>query len=196
LKRIQLAEFVVVGERWDLDLEHCWDFGRSDWEDRLRGEVVVRGTLHHTFGSDYFVFPRGSPISELPEFAVGRPGWDNWFIFRARNLGIPVVDVTRAVTVIHQNHDYKHVPERRGGQWEGPEGDMNIGLAGDAYYYQFRPADATHVMTSRGLSPALGFKYLRRRLGTLPVLVPSTRPLFQSLDVLKRALRSLLKIIV
>jgi hypothetical protein len=183
VKRIRLREFVAVGERWDIDLWSEWAFDRPDWEEQLRVDVIKHGALNHTLGSDYFVFPRESPVGKLPEFVVGRQGWDNWFIFRSRSLGIPVVDITRAVTVVHQNHDYDHVPNQRGKQWEGPEGDCNTKLAGDAYYYLFRPSDATHIITSRGIVPALSYKYLRRRLGTLPVLVPSTRPVFEAINL-------------
>lgn len=188
-QRIRFRRFLMVGQRWDIDLAGLWDFAQPDWEERLRRYVVDHGGLHPPAGSDYFVFPQGRAIIELPPFAVGRPGWDNWFIYRARKLGIPVVDVTRVATVIHQNHDYSHVLNRKGEFWEGPEAEKNRELVGDQDYI-FTLSDATHIMTSRALLPALGRAYMQRRWQTLPILVPSARPLVRFMNMIRRRLRS------
>jgi hypothetical protein len=187
VQRIRFRRFQMVGQRWDIDLTKLWNFERTDWEEQLRRYVLDHGVLHAPAGSDYFVFPRDSAI-ELPPFAVGRPGWDNWFIYKARKLGIPVVDVTRVVTVIHQNHSYSHVLDRRGEFWEGPEAERNRELMGDQDY-TFTLLDATHVLMSRALLPALGREYARRRWQTLPVLVPSTRPLVRFVNMVRHRLR-------
>lgn len=123
----QSRQFLMIGQRWDLEVKQPLDFS-SGWEQRLRQDVSQRGTLHLPAGSDYFVFPRGS-FAELPEFAIGRAGWDNWMIYHARQQGWPVVDATSSVMVIHQNHDYGHLP---GGKphYELPESDHNQALAG------------------------------------------------------------------
>jgi hypothetical protein len=189
IKRIHFREFVAVGQRWDVDLTGPWDFEQPDWQEQLDEYIVNHGVFHPPLGSDYFVFPRDSILAELPEFAVGRAGWDNWFIYRARRLGIPVVDVTRVVTVAHQNHDYGHVPESGGERTEGPEADWNIGLAGNGYYYLFSSLDATHVMTSRAVLPALGYRYLRRRLSTLRILVPDTTLFVRVISLVRNVIK-------
>ena len=150
--RIEFPDFLVVGQRWDLDLTEPWEFETSDWEERLRRHVSDQGALHPAAGSDYFVFPRDSNLWRLPPFAVGRPVWDNWLIYRARELGVPVVDITPVVTVVHQNHDYNHVPEGSGRTWEGPEADVNRELAG-GWKNVFTLVEATHVMTPGGVLP-------------------------------------------
>jgi len=65
----------------------------------------------------------------MPDFAIGRAGWDNWMIYHARQRGWPVVDATPSVMVIHQDHDYSHLP---GGKphYEQPESRRNQDLAG------------------------------------------------------------------
>ncbi|MGH7682683.1 MAG: glycosyl transferase family 2, partial [Candidatus Eiseniibacteriota bacterium] len=93
--------FLMVGQRWDLDVTEPIAFG-AGWEAELRGGVERAGSLHPPSGSDYFVYPRGA-LGELPEFAVGRPGWDNWMIYRARSLRWPVIDATESARIIHQN---------------------------------------------------------------------------------------------
>lgn len=188
IQRIRFRRFLMVGQRWDIDITEAWDFERPDWEKRLRKFVAASGVLHPPAGSDYFVFPRDGVIGTFPPFAVGRPGWDNWFIYNARRLRVPVIDATRVVTVIHQNHDYSHVPNRRDETWEGPEADWNRQLIGGQDHI-FTLLDSTHVMTSRALFPALGYEYLRRRWQTLPILVPGTRPVVQFLGKLRAYLR-------
>jgi hypothetical protein len=160
--------FLMVGQRWGVDIGEPLDFG-PDWEQRLRAHLARHGRLHSPCGSDYFVWPRGS-IGEMPPFAVGRPFWDTWLIYRARSLGLPVVDASRVVTAVHQDHDYKHVPDQRGEAWHGPEGDRNLELTGDLHNHLYRILDATHMLTSWGLPPAWGYRHLQTRFPALRVL--------------------------
>ena len=162
--------FLMVGQRWDLDVTEPLAFGEKDWERELRARVEQRAALHPPSGSDYFVYPRGA-LGGLPPFAVGRPGWDNWMIYDARRRRVPVVNATEATLVIHQNHAYGHVKQSTGEAWEGPEGDRNRELIGGGDRI-FTLADATHRLTSAGLGRALTPAHLKRRLRTLAVFVP------------------------
>jgi len=123
----QLERFLVVGQRWDLDVRAPLDFG-AGWAERMRGVLAINGRLHPPGGSDYFVFPR-SQFRELPDFAIGRAGWDNWMIYHARRQGWPVVDASGAVTAIHQDHDYRHLPDGQP-HYRLPESQENLRLAG------------------------------------------------------------------
>jgi hypothetical protein len=125
----QLDQFLLIGQRWDLDVRHLLDFSPG-WDQRLQQEVDSRGRLHLPAGSDYFVFPR-SLFGEMPDFAIGRAGWDNWMIYHARQRNWPVVDGTPSITVIHQDHDYSHLPGGRP-HYELPESRQNEALAGGA----------------------------------------------------------------
>jgi hypothetical protein len=161
MRRIPFRRFLMVGQRWDVDLDQPWDFGPPDWEDRLREYVRRHGSLHPPSGIDYFVFTPGL-WGAIPPFAIGRPAWDNWMIYRARACGVAVVDATQSVTVIHQNHDYTHVPHGVDGTWEGPEAQRNRALAG-GYDYVLTLTDATWLMTPRLLVPALTREHRQRR---------------------------------
>jgi hypothetical protein len=123
----QAKEFLIVGQRWDLDVRGPLEF-KSGWDADLRHDLRERGRLHPPSGSDYFIFPRGC-FQEMPRFAIGRAGWDNWMFFQARQKGWPVIDATSILPVIHQDHDYSHLP---GGQphYRLPETSENIRLAG------------------------------------------------------------------
>lgn len=104
----QAQEFLVVGQRWDLDVRNPIDYSPG-WEKHLHDEVRSRGKKHLPAGSDYFIFPR-QLFSDIPNFAIGRAGWDNWMIYHARQRGWLVVDGTPSIMVIHQDHDYRHLP--------------------------------------------------------------------------------------
>lgn len=158
--RIGRERFLAVGRRIDVALDGELEFGEG-WAARLAEEARRRGRLHSPLGIDWFLFPRALQL-DLPPFAVGRPGWDNWVIAHAREVGVPVVDLTGVVTAIHQQHDYRHIPGGAEQRKAGPEAAANRALAGGG------PAlgilDATHVLGRRGLRPAVAPRYLRRRL--------------------------------
>src|SRR4051812_23356546 len=112
LANLTLRRFVMVGQRTDLDVGEAIDFAAPDWAATLEARARREGRLHEPTGIDYFIFPRGQ-IAAMPAFPVGRALWDNWMIYNARATGVPVVDATPEVLVVHQNHDYGHV---RGGR--------------------------------------------------------------------------------
>jgi hypothetical protein len=132
---VRFPQFVLSGQRWNVDLDRDWDFSPG-WEARLRAYVGEFGQLFTPSGMDYFIFPKDLEV-DFPPFAVGRIGWDNWFLFHARQRRIPVVDATKGVMAVHQNHDHAHVPSGRPGvdsdeeTWAlGPEGRRNFEVAG------------------------------------------------------------------
>jgi hypothetical protein len=119
--------FLIVGQRWDLDLTRPLDFDPG-WDERLVEEARREGRRHGRNGSDYFIYPRGG-FPQLPPFALGRAGWDNWMIYAGRRGGVRVVDASAEVNVIHQTHDYGHLP---GGMphYQHPESFNNLHMAG------------------------------------------------------------------
>jgi len=184
----------MVGQRWDVDMTEPWSFRNRDWEKMVRNYVLQHGKLHPPLGSDYFVFPKDAALGDIPALAVGRVGWDNWFIYNTRKLRIPVVDVSKVVTAIHQDHEYGHVRNGTGVAYLGRESDRNQEIIGKKEYI-FTLLDATHVMTHRGLWPTFGFKYLQRRWQTLPVLRPRTRPAVRMMNWLGGPFRSLYRMV-
>ena len=123
----QTRRFLLVGQRWDLAITHELDF-TSGWQEKLKQECQEKGNLHKPTGSDYFIYPRKC-FQSIPDFAIGRAGWDNWMIYQSRREGWKTIDASAEIQIIHQNHDYSHLP---GGQahYHLPETDENIRLAG------------------------------------------------------------------
>lgn len=129
--------FLMVGQRWDLDVDYRLGFSPA-WREDLKQRVRERGRLHGHTGIDFFVFRRGT-MAPLPPFAVGRVGWDNFVIYRSRKESTPVMDATNACLVVHQNHGRAH---RVGGVDNGPEAEISRRLSGDgAQWLDLRDAD-------------------------------------------------------
>jgi hypothetical protein len=143
----QFKEFLIVGQRWDIQLERELTLDELS-DDGVLIPIKQAGTLHPPKGSDYFVFARGQ-FSQIPPFALGRSGWDNWMIFEARSRGLPVIDASQTITVLHQDHDYQHLP---GGQshYRLPESRKNVELAG-GQETMFTLADATYRLVGQEL---------------------------------------------
>jgi hypothetical protein len=104
----QTKDFLLVGQRWNLDLTDPFDFS-DDWEARLKAEVKNHGEFYSPWGIDYFVFPRHL-YTEVPDFTIGRPAWDNWMVYHGCKTFGMTIDATREVIAVHQNHDYSHLP--------------------------------------------------------------------------------------
>ena len=152
---------LMVGKRWDVDIEQTLDFEHGDWEERLRSYVYERGKPSLPDWIDYFVFPRGL-YTNVPPFAIGRLSFDNWLLWKARSSGAALVDASETVTAIHQNHDYSHHPQGHSGVWRGPEAKRNRDLMGGRRRY-FTVADATHRLGSAGLKLNLHGEYFRQK---------------------------------
>ncbi len=120
-------EFLIIGQRWDLDVRDELDFSEG-WCERLLGEIKIRARRHPRGGSDYFLFPK-AVFNTIPPFAIGRAGWDNWMIYEARQRGWKVVDGSADINIIHQDHDYSHLPDGKP-HYKLPETFDNIKAGG------------------------------------------------------------------
>lgn len=143
------ARFLVVGESWNVRVDGPIAFDPG-WERRL----VARGRKRGADAIDYFAF-RAGLYDDVPPFAIGRMAFDNWLVWRARAGGAMVVDATRVVPAIHQDHAYDHVPGGLTALRRSSEARSNRDLAGgkSRLYSRF---DATHVLTPTGLRRNLG----------------------------------------
>lgn len=183
----QRQKFVMLGQRWDYAQTTPIDFS-ANWVNGLRSTVHRLGELHRPAGSDYFLFPLAC-YTDLPAFVIGRAGWDNWMIYKARKEGWPVIDATSSVMIVHQNHDYSHLP---GGQphYKHPETDVNIQLAGGRTVTRFTLLDADY-RTENGkiLSQVTTRARLWRRIESWPLLTLGSARLSNLLWRIKRFLR-------
>jgi hypothetical protein len=165
--QMQAQKFLIVGRRWDLDVRERLDFSPG-WRQQLDERIRREGRLHPAGGSDYFIYPRGG-FDDLPAFAIGRAGWDNWMIYAARARGWAVVEATRDIRIVHQDHDYSHLP---GGQphYRLPETDENVRLAGGKRAI-FGLQDTNRVLADGKLGkPALSWRKFWREVEIFPLV--------------------------
>jgi hypothetical protein len=150
--------FVLLSQRWDLDVTQPIEFSEG-WQDRLSSMVHRQGSLHRPAGSDFFLFPL-SCFLDIPNFAIGRAGWDNWMIYKARQEKWTVIDCTPSVVIVHQNHDYSHLPGGRP-HYEHPDTNENIRLAGGEANIRYTILDSTHQLDTDGKLVRPKMSYLR-----------------------------------
>jgi len=162
-------KFLMIGHRWDMDVEYGVNFNDSKDIKNFWKRVSMDSRKHANTGIDYFVY-RKNQWKNIPHFIIGRPGYDNWLIWKARRTLVPIIDVTEDVQVVHQNHhfnfhnlksDPKIIPEE--------EGKLNRELHGEKI---LNILDATYQLIDGKvlLKKDKGFRI--RNLHRLPIIFP------------------------
>ncbi|MDO8752327.1 MAG: hypothetical protein Q7J80_00415 [Anaerolineales bacterium] len=146
---VGLQRFVLLSQRWDYDITSAIDFA-GGWESKLREFVRKEGQLHRPAGSDFFLFPK-SCYQDIPDLVIGRAGWDNWMIYKAREEKWSVIDCTPSVMIVHQNHDYSHLPDGKS-HYDHPDSNENIRLAGGQAAIRYTILDSTHRLVDGKLA--------------------------------------------
>jgi len=146
----QAPKFLIVACRWGLEVKEPLDFSPG-WVERLNERLKQYGNTHQPLGSDFFVFPRAC-YTDFPKFIAGRSAWDNWMIYEARRQGWCAVDASDTLHVIHQRHDYSHLPNNQP-PYHLPETAENIRLSGgEAAIFLLR--DCNYRLINGKLTPA------------------------------------------
>lgn len=139
------SPFLMGGRPWNVDITARLSFD-AEWEGDMHRLVERTGVLRAPVATDYFLFRAGF-WGELPPFILGRPGFDNALLYRARKSGAQLIDATRVITAVHQNHSYPaHVGVY---DQERPEATENRRLAG-GYGHLYSWRNATHRLTAAG----------------------------------------------
>lgn len=157
--RLWHRQFLMVGKRWGMAISDPLDFDQPSWERKLSERVRRFGVPGTPYGLDYFVFSRGVFDEDLPPFAIGRPFWDNWFIWKAKTSQIPVVDASRSIMVVHQDHDSILQPEGWEDVLRGKEVQGNWQLAGEGSRC-YTTHHATYMLVKEMILYNIGLFYL------------------------------------
>ena len=116
---------LVIGQRINYNIGNNETILNLESVSRLASE----GSLFKGFAQDYLISTRsGYPWHFIPDFVVGRIGYDNWLVATAINLGLPVIDVTATVTAVHQSG------------WDGNHSGRNFLVSGDDMAINLRMA--------------------------------------------------------
>ena len=103
--RDSFPRFLSVGFRWDMDVTNKIDFENNDEVEFFWEKAEYESIKSSPAAIDYFIFTKNT-IKNLPNFVIGRPGYDNWLLWHARRMQIPLIDLSNEIKVIHQNHHF------------------------------------------------------------------------------------------
>lgn len=121
--RTEKKPFLLSGRRMNVDVNEPIPF-HADWRAWLQDAVCERGVAgDHTY-VDFFVFRKGF-YKEVPPLVIGRAGFDEWMIKAALDRRAKVIDASRLVPILHQNHSYSHVDGGRDWVYRGVEAERN-----------------------------------------------------------------------
>jgi hypothetical protein len=153
VKLSSFDNFLMIGRRIDVDITETIDFKHANWESNIHELALTKGQVSAAICKDYFVYTK--PLyAEIPPFAIGRGHWDNWIVYHAHQLNIPVIDATNQITAIHQNHNYAHFSANRGVAYlKGKEAKQNAKLAGGMHVV--RGTATNWKLTSSGIQRKL-----------------------------------------
>lgn len=143
---VKEPQFLMASQRWNLEINELINFNEADWERRLLEKAIREGESSSPAAMDYFLFPRNLKI-DFPPFIIGRQGWDDWFIYKLRELKIPIIDATSLVMAIHQKHDHPFYSKEN--QYN-KENKANINLLG-GFHHAFTLREADLILTKNGL---------------------------------------------
>jgi hypothetical protein len=178
--------FLAVGRRTNLNVCELIEFSNG-WEAELKERTLREGRLESYTGIDFFVFPRGT-YRDVPPLAIGRVWFDQWCIKYARQQGLPVIDLTPFVPIVHQLHDYNHVAGGKPWVYGGAEADENLVFYGEKPH-TYTILNATHELTPSGQLRRLFFRRQAVALREIfwKILVEKTFSLRKRLGLSRRA---------
>ena len=133
-------EILILGRRTNAPVGeqgfHDFNDIRSaakDWKSHIFADGLAQ---------DYFIVTRGAiPWDRIPDFLVGREGFNPWLTAYALNSGLPTLDVTNTVLALHQTGKQGNYECRRNKMASvnkeiiGPNFDYSLGKIDCARYF-------------------------------------------------------------
>lgn len=95
----EFEKFLMIGQRLDWYYPHSIHISGKSLA-QFWTKALKKGKLHSPTGIDYHVFPKGLYENILP-FYLARRAWDNWLVWDVLLRGIPVIDATDVIKVVH-----------------------------------------------------------------------------------------------
>lgn len=121
---------------------------------------------------DFFLFDsRIVKKINMPDFPVGRPGWDNWLAARARILNIPLIDISDVIIIAHQDHVQMHDKNSWSVKWNiwSKYGISNFSSLIDCNYKIIKEKNFLKLNNSL-LGSVSGSKFFRTLRGYLRII--------------------------
>ncbi len=183
------SKFLMIGHRWDCNINYKIDFKTLSSDKQFWRKIFINSIKHSPSGIDYFIFKKKT-FENLPDFVVGRPGYDNWIVWNARRRWIPVIDLSNEIKVFHQNHHFKfHNLKKDPKIFMEEDGLKNMEIIGKNV---LNILDANYLLIKNKIIKNLKIEFKNRNLGKLQIIYPECAYI---LDLYKRIKRRLKRII-
>ncbi len=162
-------KYLAVGHRWDLNVNELIDFSNSDDSNNFWSYAKEKSKKHSCTGIDYFIFKKGT-FNKIPKLVIGRIGWDNWLLWKARNKRIPLIDISDNVFTIHQNHSYNYKSYKNHADLlSSNDAIHNIKITGEN---ALNLLDSNYHIVSSNIKRKKSKEFRMRNLGKLPIIFP------------------------
>ena len=91
---------LLVGRRRGVDVSEISENPSGVYVD----QIASRFRMHSTKAQDYFIFGGGGNFrwEDVPDFVVGRIGYDNWFVVMAQQWNVSLIDCSETISNLHQ----------------------------------------------------------------------------------------------
>ena len=167
--KMNKKRFLAVGHRWDLDVNESIDFKRSNDTEKFWSYAKNKSIQHAPTGIDYFIF-RKNTFKNIPPLTIGRPGWDNWLLWKTRRMRVPLIDLSDGIFAIHQNHSYNFKGfESKNDVLSSNDGLLNRQVIGGN---TLNLLDANYYYSNSSIKKNNTKEFKNRNLGKLPVIFP------------------------
>tara|TARA_B100001173_G_C15985161_1_gene546405 strand:+ start:832 stop:1476 length:645 start_codon:yes stop_codon:yes gene_type:complete len=178
----KLRRFLMVGHRWDMEVDYFINFNNESKIKSFWKNAQNNSKKHACTGIDYFIF-RKETFKNLPDFAIGRPGYDNWLLWHARRRMLQLIDASSEIHAIHQNHHFNfhnllNNPKikDRNNILEEEDGIRNRTIIGKNH---LNLLDTNYFISDGIVKRKKSMDYVNRNLGKLSVIFPEFSLLFK-----------------
>ncbi len=101
------GNFLIIGERTSINLFKQINYDYPECIEMVQKQVKEEGVSNGIWAIDYFIFPKGMyKDKDIPDFVIGSPAFDNWLVWYAKENKIPIINASKCIKAIHQNHDH------------------------------------------------------------------------------------------
>jgi hypothetical protein len=100
---------LVVGSRWDTDVNYDLKDELSTNPIKLQSELLANAVEHPNTGIDYFLYDRNYRPKISQDFLLGRSSYDHHIIFSWNKKRLKTISASNIVRPIHMNHHYNHI---------------------------------------------------------------------------------------
>ena len=147
--------FLISGQRKNILYARI----KSPEPDQLY-KIKTKGRMYSPLAQDYFITTsNGYPWHRLPDFVVGRPGWDNWIVLKSFQWRLSFIDATKTILALHQTG-----LDGNSAGFQHDDKDVNLKIVGN-FTWELARTTCARYATATDITGSNSFLYARVYLG-------------------------------